>query len=133
MRGGQMHRNRWSRVRGYLKSSLWVVPLIAIPLGMITTRISEPPKGDAANVALWVKSGRRGPEWQCLLYPASATDRRQVAPQQAALFSIIQSARAGRVIGTMRPSTLAVLRLIASSHFIDPSGKPHLSREHSAN
>ena len=24
---------------GYLKSSLWVVPLIAIPLGMITTRI----------------------------------------------------------------------------------------------
>ena len=34
-----MHRIRWSRVRGYLKSSLWVVPLIAIPLGMITTRI----------------------------------------------------------------------------------------------
>jgi len=34
-----MHRMRWSRVWGYLKSSLWVVPLIAIPLGMITTRI----------------------------------------------------------------------------------------------
>ena len=34
-----MHRSRWSRVSGYLKSSLWVVPLIAIPLGMITTRI----------------------------------------------------------------------------------------------
>ena len=34
-----MHRIRWSRVWAYLKSSLWVVPLIAIPLGMITTRI----------------------------------------------------------------------------------------------
>src|SRR6185503_7175861 len=38
-RRGLMHRGRWSRVRGYLKSSLWIVPLIAIPLGMITTRI----------------------------------------------------------------------------------------------
>jgi len=26
-------------VRGYLKSSLWIVPLIAIPLEMISTRI----------------------------------------------------------------------------------------------
>ena len=34
-----MQRSRWGRARGYLKSSLWVVPLIAIPLGMITTRI----------------------------------------------------------------------------------------------
>jgi len=34
-----MHRNRWSRVRGFLKSSLWIVPLIAIPLSMITVRI----------------------------------------------------------------------------------------------
>src|SRR4051794_12231239 len=34
-----MHRSRLSRVRSYLKSSLWVVPLIAIPFGMITTRI----------------------------------------------------------------------------------------------
>ena len=34
-----MQLKRWNRVRGYLKSSLWVVPLIAIPLGMITTRI----------------------------------------------------------------------------------------------
>jgi uncharacterized membrane protein len=34
-----MHRSQWSRARGYLKSSLWVVPLIAIPFGMITTRL----------------------------------------------------------------------------------------------
>jgi uncharacterized membrane protein len=34
-----MQRSQWSRVGGYLKSSLWVVPLIAIPLGLITTRI----------------------------------------------------------------------------------------------
>ena len=34
-----MHQIRWSRVTGYLKSSLWVVPLIAIPLGMIAVRI----------------------------------------------------------------------------------------------
>ena len=34
-----MHRKQWSRVSGYLRSSLWVVPLIAIPLGMIMTRI----------------------------------------------------------------------------------------------
>ena len=34
-----MQRNRWNHVRGYLKSSLWVVPLIAIPLAMITIRI----------------------------------------------------------------------------------------------
>ena len=34
-----MHRTQWRRVRGYLKSSLWVVPLIAIPFAMITTRI----------------------------------------------------------------------------------------------
>src|SRR3954463_15625342 len=34
-----MYRSRWSRARGYLKSSLWVVPLVAIPLGMTTTRI----------------------------------------------------------------------------------------------
>jgi uncharacterized membrane protein len=34
-----MHRKRWRRISGYLKSSLWVVPLIAIPLGVITTRI----------------------------------------------------------------------------------------------
>src|SRR4029079_16722182 len=38
-RRGLMHRNRWSRVRGFLKSSLWIVPLIAIPLSMITVRI----------------------------------------------------------------------------------------------
>ena len=34
-----MQLKRWNHVRGYMKSSLWVVPLIAIPLGMITTRI----------------------------------------------------------------------------------------------
>ena len=34
-----MQRSRWNRVTGYLKSSLWVVPLIAIPVGMITQRI----------------------------------------------------------------------------------------------
>ena len=34
-----MHRSQWSHARGYLKSSLWVVPLIAIPFGMITTRL----------------------------------------------------------------------------------------------
>jgi len=34
-----MQRIRWSRLRGYLKSALWIVPLIAIPLGMVTTRI----------------------------------------------------------------------------------------------
>ena len=34
-----MRRSRWIRVRGYLKSSLWVVPLIAIPLGMFAVRI----------------------------------------------------------------------------------------------
>ena len=34
-----MRRNQWSRVRGHLKSSLWVVPLFAMPLGMITVRI----------------------------------------------------------------------------------------------
>src|SRR5258708_1993980 len=36
---GQMHRSQWRHVGGYLRSSLWVVPLVAIPLGMITTRI----------------------------------------------------------------------------------------------
>jgi uncharacterized membrane protein len=34
-----MYRSRWSRVVGYLRSSLWVVPLVAIPLGMIATRL----------------------------------------------------------------------------------------------
>ncbi len=34
-----MHRIRWGRVWSYLKSSLWVVPFIAIPLAMITVRI----------------------------------------------------------------------------------------------
>src|SRR3954468_22061896 len=34
-----MHRIRWSRVWVYLKSSLWVVPFIAIPLAMIATRL----------------------------------------------------------------------------------------------
>jgi uncharacterized membrane protein len=34
-----MQRIRWSRVWGYLKSSLWVVPFFAIPLAMIAVRI----------------------------------------------------------------------------------------------
>ncbi len=34
-----MHRKQWRRVRSHLKSSLWVVPLFAIPLGMIAVRI----------------------------------------------------------------------------------------------
>ena len=32
-----MRRSRWSRAWGYLKSSLWVSPLIAIPFAMIAT------------------------------------------------------------------------------------------------
>jgi uncharacterized membrane protein len=44
-----MHRSRWSRVRGFLKSSLWIVPLIAIPLAMITTRILHGLDGQLAG------------------------------------------------------------------------------------
>ncbi len=47
-----MHRSRWSRVRGFLKSSLWVVPLIAIPLAMITTRILHGLDGQLAGFRL---------------------------------------------------------------------------------
>jgi hypothetical protein len=39
------------------------------------------------------------------------------APNQALPYSITSSARASRVGGTMRPSVLAVLRLITSSNF----------------
>src|SRR3954471_24637248 len=48
-----MYLSRRSRVGGYLKSSLWVVPLVAIPLGMIATRILHWLNGQVA----WAFSG----------------------------------------------------------------------------
>ena len=48
-----MYRSRWSPVGGYLRSSLWVVPLVAIPLGMIATRILHWLDGQLA----WAFSG----------------------------------------------------------------------------
>src|SRR4051794_19116439 len=48
-----MHRSTWRPVGGYLKSSLWVVPLVAIPVGMITTRILHWLDGQLA----WAFSG----------------------------------------------------------------------------
>ena len=48
-----MQRGQWSRVVGYLRSSLWVVPLVAIPLGMIATRILHWLDGQLA----WAFSG----------------------------------------------------------------------------
>src|SRR5262245_4094694 len=49
----------------------------------------------------------------------SATTGREQSQQSVPLYSITSSARASRVIGKVRPSALAVLRLITRSALVD--------------
>ena len=73
---------------------------------------------------LWVKSGPDGSEARIPLFPNQRTFSVQVAMSQKCQFrksrdySITSSARARSIGGTLRPSAVAVLRLIDNLNFV---------------
>jgi len=78
----------------------------------------------ASRCPLWVKSGHRGVSTRCPLYPRKQTSlgdhhfRFVPTAVMDEFYWIISSARPSNESGTVRPRTLAVLRLTISSTFV---------------